>query len=139
MPSNRVFDKINGKKKRINSTLTLTGGFGSLGTVLSSVHLATCPYCGENFEINPATLTDVSLTVSNEDALDGGETQPEQGLEDAETKEKRGVNTVKNTQSTLESDFSEVQKSGVDKSVNNPDKASDETGYTQETSQNRNC
>lgn len=128
--------KINGKKKRINSTLTLTGGFGSLGTVLSSVHLATCPYCGENFEINPATLTDVSLTVSNEDDLDRGETQPEQGLDDAETKEKRGVNTVRNTQSALESDFSEVQKSGVDKAENYPDKASDETGYTQETTQN---
>ena len=65
--------KLLSKKKRINNVLTITDSLGSVGTVLSSVQLAVCHECGSSVEINPASLTDVALTITQKSALDGEE------------------------------------------------------------------
>lgn len=68
--------KLNFKKKRINSILTITDNMNSLGSVLSSVQLATCTKCGANVEINPASLLNVSFKSSDGCNVDSKETEP---------------------------------------------------------------
>ena len=67
--------KLLAKKKRINSVLTITDSLGSVGTVLSSVQTAVCTECGNSVEINPASLTDVALTLKQKTALDSEESE----------------------------------------------------------------
>ena len=95
--------ELSPKKKRINSILTMTDSLNSLGTVLSTVQLATCSHCGASVEINPASLTDISLTLTSGKAIDLQKNSDKQAQDSGKT----GTNAQ-------ESHSDEVSANGLD-------------------------
>ncbi len=119
------FFKLLAKKKRINSVLTITDSLNSLGTVLSSVQLARCTKCEANVEINPASLTGISLTVPLE-----------QSLNEPKTDNKQDLNATCTKETASDSHLSEVKDAGLDTQKTSAEQSLD-TNNTRDEQKNR--
>ena len=105
--------KLHAKKKRVNNILTITDSLGSIGTVLSSVQLATCTTCGCNIEINPASFTDVSLTLNAKAVSDREETADRQRKDTEENPQSPSTEEGEQLKGSCVDDVETEQKSGM--------------------------